>query len=186
MDPVIVDALQAIDPSGVTVAQLDSTRPAPRGFWSEQFRTSTGPLRRGTGPVADGYYLFRDGLIVGHHPGGSHTPPEELARYLMSRSGAAREEQAWNHTSESYDRSQQRQAPPPRTPAAPPPTDAYAVLGLSVGCSDADIKSAYKAALKLNHPDRVAHLSPALQQFALAQTQAIREAFETLKADRGF
>ena len=185
MDPVIVDALQAIDASGVTVAQMDSTRPAPRGFWAEQFRTSTGPLRRGTGPVPDGYYLFRDGLIVGHHPGGSHTSADELARYLMSRSGAAREEQGWNHTRESYDRSRQ-EAPPPRTPPAPAPTDAYAVLGLQASCSDADIKSAYKAALKLNHPDRVAHLSPALQEFALAQTQAIREAFETLKADRGF
>ncbi|MFK7929504.1 MAG: DnaJ family molecular chaperone [Myxococcota bacterium] len=188
IDPGVVDALQDLDPSGVSVAQVDCSRPTPRDFWETHFRTSTGPMRRGGGPVPEGYYLFRDGLIVGHHPGGIHTAPTELARYLMSRAGAARESQGWEHTQESHDRDrrqhsheddrrQRAQTPPPAAAAS---GDAYQVLGLERTATDDEVKSAYKAALKLNHPDRVAHLSPALQQFALAQTQAIREAYDVI------
>jgi DnaJ-class molecular chaperone len=59
------------------------------------------------------------------------------------------------------------------------------VLGVPRDCSDDELRSAYKSALKMNHPDRVAHLSPALQAFALAETQNIRTAWEALKELRG-
>lgn len=76
--------------------------------------------------------------------------------------------------------------PPPRAsaPAAPAADDPYAVLGVARTATDEELRAAFKEQMKLNHPDKVAHLSPALQQFALAQTVAIKKAYDTLVAAR--
>lgn len=78
-----------------------------------------------------------------------------------------------------------RTAEPPRPPPPPAVDDPYVVLGLRPGATDEEIREAWKAQLKLNHPDRVAHMSPALQAFAHAQTLAIQSAYDALKARRG-
>jgi hypothetical protein len=39
--------------------------------------------------------------------------------------------------------------------------------------------------MKLNHPDKVAHLSPALQQFAQQQTLIAKHAYDTILGMRG-
>ena len=40
---------------------------------------------------------------------------------------------------------------------------------------------AYRDQVKLNHPDKVAHLSPALQKFAEQQTVALTQAYQRIK-----
>jgi DnaJ-domain-containing protein 1 len=85
---------------------------------------------------------------------------------------------------DSYDYTYRDTAPPPpprSTPApAPSADDPYVILGIAPGATPEEIKAAYKNQLKLNHPDKVAHLSPALQAFAQQQTLAVKSAYETL------
>jgi len=74
-------------------------------------------------------------------------------------------------------------APPP-TPAAPPEPDPYETLGVTRATSDEDIKKAYREQMKLNHPDKVSHLSPALQKFATQQVLELKKAYDAIKARR--
>ena len=69
--------------------------------------------------------------------------------------------------------------------AGVPPLDPFALLGVAPTATDAELKAAYREQLKLNHPDKVAHLSRELQQVALERTQAIRQAFDTIENPRG-
>ena len=218
-DPALTDALFSARPEGVTFGIVDLSRRHPPDFWINAFRSQVGPLRRDGSAVPAGYYVFRDGLVIAHHPGGSRNSEiPNIIRYLSERlvdgpagGGSGHSWVYEEQGSGSYDprggrrgpgpgpggrRSstagsrQRTQRPPPPTPPpppAPPPgeADPYGVLGVAHDCSDDELRAAYKAALKLNHPDRVAHLSPALQSFALAETQAIRAAWEALKERRG-
>lgn len=76
----------------------------------------------------------------------------------------------------------ERATPPPSRPTAPPPAedDPYVLLGVARDATDDELKSAYKQQMKLNHPDKVAHLSPALQKFAEQQTLALKAAYERI------
>jgi DnaJ-domain-containing protein 1 len=69
--------------------------------------------------------------------------------------------------------------------AAPGPDDPYVVLGITATATDDEVKNAYRNQLKLNHPDKVAHLSPALQAFAQQQTLAVNRAYESILSMRG-
>ncbi|MBX2799267.1 MAG: J domain-containing protein [Myxococcales bacterium] len=62
--------------------------------------------------------------------------------------------------------------------------DPFAVLGVASDASVAEIKTAYREQMKMNHPDKVAHLSSALQQFAQAQVLEIKAAYERIMAMR--
>lgn len=94
----------------------------------------------------------------------------------------ARRQAAAGFEDRRYVREERESAPPPPRRAAPPPSpdDPFVLLGVSRDASDDEVRAAYKAQMKLNHPDKVAHLSPALQQFAQAQTIAIKKAYETI------
>lgn len=212
--PALTDALFGARPEGVTFGIVDLSRRHPPEFWIDAFRSKAGPLRRDGSPAPEGYYIFRDGLVIAHHPGSTQTSAlRGIIRYLSGKlvdgptgnSGDA----SWVYEEDparSYDPRGGRRGPgpgprgrrrsstagsgqrthsPPPHPPEPAPGDPYGVLGVSSDCSDDELRAAYKAALKLNHPDRVAHLSPALQAFALAETQNIRTAWETLKERRG-
>ncbi len=55
--------------------------------------------------------------------------------------------------------------------------DWYTVLGLSQSATIEEVKAAYKALIKQNHPDRVHGMSPIYRQLAERQTQEINAAY---------
>jgi DnaJ-domain-containing protein 1 len=84
------------------------------------------------------------------------------------------------------ERGSTRRKPPPRPASPPPPADPYEgqspyeLLGIEPGPDAPTIKSAYRRALKLCHPDRVANLDPDLQDVAHRKSKALRRAYEEL------
>lgn len=56
----------------------------------------------------------------------------------------------------------------------------YKVLDLQVGCSQEDIKNAYRVVILKNHPDKVMRKSPEEQKKAKEKFEAAKVAFETL------
>ncbi|MFT4625382.1 MAG: hypothetical protein ACI8PZ_004050 [Myxococcota bacterium] len=160
-------------------------REIPDTLWFHaRFRTSMGPV----GAVREGYYLFDWDRVIGFHPHLTHllddaAATEQLVAYLRERIELAKVDVA----PFIDERPPPYQGPPPRDrPTARPRIDAYAVLEVSRAASDADLRDAYRRAMRLNHPDKVAHLSRAIQDFALQQTVRIQHAWELVRADKGW
>lgn len=63
--------------------------------------------------------------------------------------------------------------------------DPFQVLKVPFDATDEEIRAAYKKQMKLNHPDKVGHMSPEIQAYAAAQVRVIKAAFDALKAVRG-
>lgn len=220
MPAALVSALDRLLGEGISFGTFDLRNTAKPAFFLNAFRTGQGPMRRGGEPPMEGYYLFRHGLVIAHHPGGSHADAARIARYFSDklteptrdagertrwveedrvRPGAGWQGGGSGHRGAHqgpYEEQPRDEEPKvhggyrsrPRAEVKPPQpqaADPYTVIGVERAAGDDEVRKAYKAALKMNHPDRVAHLSPALQAFALAQTQAIREAWETIKDERG-
>ncbi len=55
------------------------------------------------------------------------------------------------------------------------------VLGIPVGADKASIRKAYRDKASKNHPDKVAHLSQSIQEFAEQEMKVIQEAYEFFK-----
>lgn len=64
--------------------------------------------------------------------------------------------------------------------ASPPPWDPYAVLGIHRGATVEEIRDAYRAQMKLYHPDRVADLGPELQEVAHRKSLDIQRAYSEI------
>jgi len=62
----------------------------------------------------------------------------------------------------------------------PPAWDPWAVLGVRRGASSDEIRDAYRAQMKLYHPDRVADLGPELQEVAHRKSLDIQRAYAEL------
>ncbi len=180
---VVVSGVVGLNPDGVTAAALDLVQRFPPTFWLDAFQTRAGPLSRSGSAPPPGYYLFEDALIVRHHAGGVHADPDAIVDYFRPAFGQTPRSdgpERW-----VYDEARRASPPPPAAPPpAPPAEDPYVVLGVARTCTDQELKAAYREAIKANHPDRVAHLSPALQRFALEQTLLIQAAWATLQAER--
>ncbi|WJW75839.1 co-chaperone DjlA [Thiohalobacter sp. IOR34] len=77
-----------------------------------------------------------------------------------------------------------------RQPAGPPPADrlqqAYAVLGVSPGASDAEVKKAYRRLMNQHHPDKLVAkgLPEEMIELATEKTQEIKAAYDTVRAAR--
>ncbi|MEO0364804.1 MAG: co-chaperone DjlA [Pseudomonadota bacterium] len=76
-------------------------------------------------------------------------------------------------------------------PAAPPTQDravaAFAVLGIGPEASNAEIKTAYRRLMNRYHPDKLAaDASAADLESASRKTREVREAYELVRARRGF
>jgi len=66
--------------------------------------------------------------------------------------------------------------------------DAYAVLGLKAGASDAEVKRAYRKLMSQHHPDKLVAkgLPEEMMTLAKEKTQKIRKAYETIRNARKF
>jgi hypothetical protein len=58
---------------------------------------------------------------------------------------------------------------------------ALRILGLKRGFSEADLKKAYNKAVKMNHPDKAAHLDIEFRELAERKTKQINRANELLR-----
>ena len=62
----------------------------------------------------------------------------------------------------------------------PPPWDPHAVLGVRRGATPEEVRDAYRAQMKLYHPDRVADLGSELQAVAHRKSIEIQRAYDEL------
>jgi DnaJ like chaperone protein len=69
----------------------------------------------------------------------------------------------------------------------PSAADAYRVLGLQPGASDAEVKLAYRRLMNQHHPDKLRSrgMPESMIPIAEAKTREIRSAWDTLRAVRG-
>ena len=62
----------------------------------------------------------------------------------------------------------------------------YEILGVSPAASNEEIKKAYHRLAAQYHPDKVQHLGPEFTQLAEQKFKAINEAYQHVRAQRGF
>ncbi len=69
-----------------------------------------------------------------------------------------------------------------------PEADPYAVLNVTKHASDAEVKKAYRRLVSQHHPDKLVAkgLPEEMMRLATQRTQQIRQAYEAIKAQRGF
>ena len=67
-------------------------------------------------------------------------------------------------------------------------SDAYRTLDVTSDATDAEVKKAYRRLMSRNHPDRLIAkgVPPEMIKLATQKTQQIKEAYEKIKAYRGF
>jgi len=131
----------------------------------------------------------RDGVPPPRRPAGSRPRPK---RRRPARPPQEEPSTSARHSSRGSEGraagSEEHAAPPPPVPPGPPvPFDARAphdLLGIAEDADEATIRSAYRAALKLCHPDRVANLDPEIQDLATTKSKALRRAYERLLSRR--
>lgn len=63
---------------------------------------------------------------------------------------------------------------------------AYQVLGIAKSATDKEVKKAYRKLAVQHHPDKVIHMGKEFQKAAKEKFQKILEAYEKIKASRGF
>ena len=71
---------------------------------------------------------------------------------------------------------EKQKAPTPRKKRNP--AKWWKVLGVSETATPLEIKCAYRARMQESHPDKVAHLSPALRKAADREAKRINDAYE--------
>jgi DnaJ like chaperone protein len=114
--------------------------------------------------------------------------PEKLAivRRLCASLGVHEQELAalaamrgygFGHAGGGYRQSQQ-------PPGAPPGKDPYAVLGLTRGASDREIKTAYRRLISQHHPDKLGDMPEELKHRAEERAREINAAYEKIREER--
>lgn len=73
-------------------------------------------------------------------------------------------------------------------PKKPSIDQSYAILGVDKGASDAEVKKAYRRLMSQHHPDKLVAkgLPEEMMKVATEKTHEIRQAYEAIKAARGF
>lgn len=96
--------------------------------------------------------------------------------------GFHHQQQYQNHYEQKQDYTQQNNA------YATGLTGAYNTLGISPDTKKDDIKKAYRRLMNQNHPDKLTAkgLPPEMIKMATQKTQRIKEAYEAIKAAKGF
>jgi len=59
-------------------------------------------------------------------------------------------------------------------------SELYSLLGVRPNATKAEMKSAFKSKMMMNHPDKLSTLDPELQRMAMERTIAIKDAYERL------
>ena len=129
-------------------------------------------------------WLFADGVIAGYHPMPQAPSAADgwsaVRTYLVDRiklkSIATDDGRAWTRSTPEPEA--------PKAPRRPSGDDPYELLEVESTATDAEVRSAFLTALKLNHPDKVAHMSRAIQDFARERTQLIVSAWGLVKKQR--
>lgn len=192
----VVDRLDLHFPGEIGVGWMSRDAVTDMDWWSQHWVTERGPMVR-QGEPPQGVYLFHLGTIVAHHAAtsaaGSSETWAEVRDYLIERI-RLRRDMARAEPGPDWSAPPPRSAPPPppprdepRTPR-PRPVSAegpYEVLELDPAATDADAKKAYREAVRLNHPDKVAHMSKAIQRFAHDRMLLINAAWEAIRKERG-
>jgi DnaJ like chaperone protein len=80
------------------------------------------------------------------------------------------------------------QGPADATHRGPSLEDAYALLDVSPGSSEAEVKRAYRRLMSQHHPDKLVAkgLPEEMMKLATQKTHEIRQAYDTIRAARGF
>ncbi len=154
----------------------------PGKEWFDQvFRTSLSAVGR----QQHGYYVFQGPLVIGFYPfpevGREAAYTDKIGSYAVERIELAKIEVA--PFQDEHTQAEPPRASEPRAHFAPtrPTVDPYKVLGVARNATPREIKVAYVQALKLNHPDKVGHMSEAIQRFATQQTLKIQTAWSMLQ-----
>ncbi|MBW1877156.1 MAG: J domain-containing protein [Deltaproteobacteria bacterium] len=158
---------------------LDRSRISSIEWWQDNFRTPYGPLKRGMSEPENGYYLFEYGAVSMHL-----NPPAYVDILAAAKQVIAYFEQRVSMRAKQEAPRSARQEPAPMAPRTTSDRDPFEVLGVSAEASDDEIRQAYREQMKLNHPDKVAHLSPAIREVAAKQTVEIQLAYEAIRAMR--
>lgn len=66
------------------------------------------------------------------------------------------------------------------------PENAYKILEVDKGASEADIKKAYRAMVKKYHPDKLSGMDEAYIKGAREKFEKVQEAYEQIRKERGF
>jgi len=158
---------------------LDRSRIDRKEWWLDNFRTVYGPLKRGALEPENGYYLFEYGSVSAHvNPPGYadvRAAAKQVIAYFEQRVSLRAQQEAPRSA---------RDEPAPVAPRVTSERDPFEVLGVSPDATDEEIRQAYREQMKLNHPDKVAHLSPAIREVAAKQTVEIQLAYEAIRSMR--
>lgn len=190
----VVDRLELHFPGEIGVGWMSRDAVTDLDWWAQHWVTERGPMVR-QGEPPQGVYLFHLGTIVAHHAAtsaaGSSETWAEVREYLIERI-RLRRDMARADTGTDWSVPPPRSAPPPpRDEPRPPPVRPKAADGpyelLEVGptVTDQEAKKAYREAVRLNHPDKVAHMSKAIQRFAHERMLLINAAWEAIRKERG-
>jgi hypothetical protein len=189
--PAVSSYFASVYAAGCRVGVFDRTQVATPRWLLGHLAPLLGADRTDEAP--DGYYLFRDGVPVAYHPGAYDLT---LARTVLAAAKPdhldARSAGAVIDAFETalrrppFDTLRTEPAgeggpPPPPAEMVPVSLDPYQILGVTPSATDAEVKAAWRKAMKLNHPDRVAHLSETIQAVAKRETQAADDAYNAIK-----
>jgi hypothetical protein len=146
--------------------------------------------------VDSGFYLFHGGQLICHHSGATSSGAGAafvgvlglaIANQDLAQRGYNEMQRTKVDAVIGAIEPHVKDSPRARS-AKPAPTsvdDPYAVLGIQSSASNDEVRKAYRARLASNHPDRVAHLSPEIQQVAEEQSRRITAAYELIAKARG-
>lgn len=157
-----------------------------------------------------GYYLFQQGQVRAFHPGQVPQTNDELKDDLVSLGiggflslildskkplSAVTRAMEDRHARAVIAHFEEALAPPTKKRATTDWTailanqkaetrDPFTLLGVSPTATDEEVKQAFRAQTALNHPDKVAHLAPAIQKFAAEEFRALKAAYDQIVATR--
>ncbi len=126
-------------------------------------------------------------LHAAYADGSLHPRESELLRHIAGRLGFPGHELARLEALVRAARAGARGGPGAPAQAGPSLADAYAMLGVEPGATDAEVKRAYRRLMSQHHPDKLVAkgLPEEMTRVATARTQEIKAAYEAIKAARG-